>query len=631
MSKYILGGKGTGKTHLLRYHSYQVARLRDKRLSGVETVERLGFLGVFVRATNIDAGRFEAEFASPRQWQQLFGVYLELRLAEGLLDALIDIQRTSPNSSFNEAATLHEVRRTVHGLVGAEVSSVKELQTWVDNQRRAIDVAVDNAAFSGDLRIRVPFPIGGLCIPLTRALALWNSVFASAPVIFLVDEVENFSERQQQIINSLVRYGEGVLTFRVTGRLYSRKTLATMADGEENREGSEFTTIQLDEILRRFERYPDFARRFVAKRLTAPGSGNTGTPFSVFDPTKSLEEVDPQNFFVKHVEAFELDTSATSHSREFINALKAADGEYGITPSVAENVHHVLTSDFPPIIQRLNSLLFFKKAAKRKDPLSTASSIAEAARGYIISGARRGYYANAYGHYANDLFAQLCRASRKLGRPLYAGFDCFVKMSSGNPRNLLICLGRLYELTSFREIDLSNAKLGLLLQTEAAAEAARFMYERDSNYGAAADAAREAVNRLAAVLRTARYALNIPEVSPLTVSFSDTDLEGESRAVLRLALNYSLLFDVNVGRPDRNSDNVHRKIQINPLLSPKWGLPIARRGDLQLNRGVLNAIFDGSRLEEFEMTLRLLGSRWNRPLTSPSNVLFSEMQADLFA
>jgi hypothetical protein len=46
---------------------------------------------------------------------------------------------------------------------------------------------------------------------------------------------------------------------------------------------------------------------------------------------------------------------------------------------------------------------------------------------------------------------------------------------------------------------------------------------------------------------------------------------------------------------------------------------------------VLNAIFDGSRLEEFEMTLRLLGSRWNRPLTSPSNVLFSEMQADLFA
>ena len=55
-SKYILGGKGTGKTHLLRYHSYQVARLRYPKESGLETVVRQKYLGIFIRAANVDPG-----------------------------------------------------------------------------------------------------------------------------------------------------------------------------------------------------------------------------------------------------------------------------------------------------------------------------------------------------------------------------------------------------------------------------------------------------------------------------------------------------------------------------------------------------------------------------------------------
>src|SRR5690606_18867279 len=98
MSKYILGGKGTGKTHLLRYHSYQVARLRYPNESGLETVVRQKYLGIFIRAANVDPGRFEPVPADMAKWQRLFGVYLELWLAERLLEALTDIQATSPTS-----------------------------------------------------------------------------------------------------------------------------------------------------------------------------------------------------------------------------------------------------------------------------------------------------------------------------------------------------------------------------------------------------------------------------------------------------------------------------------------------------------------------------------------------------
>jgi len=618
ISKYILGGKGTGKTHLLRYHSYQVARLRVANESGLQTVARQKFLGVYMRATNVDPGRFEPDRSALRKWQQLFGVYFELRLAEDLLDALRDIKQSSVEAKLDDAKLIREVQRSIHDASADNLTTVEELLTWVEGQRRGIDHAVDNAAFSGQLNIQISFSIGALCVPLTRGLAKWHPAFENIPVIFLLDEIENFSEIQQEVVNSLVRYGEGVLTFRITGRLYSRKTLATMARGEENREGSEFTTVELDNILRGFDGYPSFARRFVAKRLIS-GAGGPGSGSGAFDPTRSLEELDSSRFYDHHVRTLGLESATASFVRAFEDAVDSADTSYGLTDDVTLVVEAHLMGSFPALVQRLNLLLFCKKLKKRTNPVHLASTIADAAQRFVDSptAERRSFYATAYGHYAVDLFAQLCRESRKTG-PVYSGFDTFVKMSSGNPRNLLICLGRLYESASFRELDFtSNAiKLSIAMQTEAAADAARFAYERDSNYGSAAEPAREAINRLAIVLRTARYALSIPEVSPLAVSFSDSDIVGASKDVLRAALNYSFLFEIDEGRPDRNSQRLMRKFQLNPLLSPRWGLPIARRGDLPLSKDLVNAIFDPELQRDFEAQLRVLSQRWNYPFSA---------------
>ena len=178
----------------------------------------------------------------------------------------------------------------------------------------------------------------------------------------------------------------------------------------------------------------------------------------------------------------------------------------------------------------------------------------------------------------------------------------------------MIILGRSYEIAAFKEIDfIGGSKLSVAIQTEAAIEAARFMFERDTNYGSQSERAREAISRLVSILRTARYSLNIPEVSPLAVSFSEEDLTPESKQTLDSALNYSFVFEIYDGRPDRNSQQLHRKIQLNPLLSPRWGLPIARRGDLKLGRDLLNAVFGAQSQNEFDHLLKGLHSKWNNP------------------
>lgn len=614
-SKYILGSKGSGKTHLLRYHSYQVARQRWPSKDGLSIVESTGCLAVFLRTTNIDAPRFEMASGTPASWQQLFSVHLELRLTELLLDALIDIKSSSPDEKFDDKALIGTISKTIGISDDAfhRLDSIEMLHVWTLQWLQRIDDAINAAAFSGQVELHLPFSMGSLSLPIGAGLKQWHSTFERFNLIYILDEIENLTNRQQEVVNTLVRYAEGRATFRLTGRLYARKTLATISQGEENREGSEFSVIRLDEILRSWKNYSEFANRFITKRM----SGRHGT-IATFDPRDAFEEVDLE----KYVERLSISDADLRFVRLFQEAAAKSTYPKLLDTAFVRNIIEILTSRIPPLFQRLNVLLFCKKLRRNSNPESVAMRIKEDCLKYLgqVPPDKRSSYYTAIGHWKLDLFAQLCRDSKKRDALIpYAGFHSLVEMSSHNPRNLLVLLAKVYEIANFKEIDLrSGNKLPIEVQSEAAIESARFAFESDSNYGQKSDLAREATRRLAELLRTARYALNIPEVSPLAVSFNNDELTPDGRQMLESAINYSLIHEIYEGRIDRNNQLIRRKIQLSPILSARWGLPIARRGDISLSGELIRAIFDPKSKDSFEPLLRLLHSRWNLPFTPAS-------------
>lgn len=613
-TKYILGSKGSGKTHLLRYQSYQVARQRWSSRTGLSIVESAGCLAVFLRTTNIDAPRFDMASGPAAAWQQLFSVHLELRLAELVLDALHDIKSNSANDQFDDQSFLGVIAKTI-GISDESfhrVTSIEELQGWTRQWLLRIDDAINAAAFSGRVELHLPFSIGGLCLPIGAGLKRWHPIFEKFHLIYILDEIENLTVRQQEVVNTLVRYAEGRATFRLTGRLYARKTLATVSQGEENREGSEFSVIRLDEILRSWDKYSDFAKKFIGKRMGG-GRGAIGT----FDPRDTFEEVDID----KYIERFSTSLDEARFIRLFREAAARSANPKLLDGLVVERVVDILTTGVSALFQRLNVLLFCKKLARTSNPELVASRIKEDCFAYLNqTSAVKSSYRTAVGHWKLDLFAQLCRESKRRDALVpYAGFHTLVEMSSHNPRNLLVLLAKVYEIAHFKELDLrSGNRLPVEIQSEAVIDAARFAFESDSNYGQQSDLARESTRRLAETLRTARYALNIPEVSPLVVSFNNDELTLDGRQMLEHAINYSLIQEIHEGRVDRNNQRIRRKIQLSPMLSARWGLPIARRGDISLSAEVINSIFDPRSKDSFEHLLRQLHSRWNLPFTPAS-------------
>lgn len=628
-SCFILGGKGTGKTHLLRHFSYASTKLRNPLTAGLDIVKQDGFLGVFLRANALDASRFDTTNDTDKdKWQRLFGIFLELKLTENLLDILIDIEQSSTNYTFNNQALINTLASEIsHDTFFTSIQNLNELKLWLKKESKRINTEINNYAFTGILNLIPPFSLGNLALNFKKALNEWQPLFKDISLVYLLDELENFySTEHQEVIQTFIRYGEGMTTFRISGRLYAVKTYSTIGGGEENREDVEFKKINLDEKLKNLgTKYKVFAKTFIKKRLCVKNLIPQQNIES-FNIESCFETIKSTNFYNDFIQFLEIKTDQPLvFIQNFRNALLKVPKL--IESQDIDNIINILTKDFPIILQKHNILRFCKDYRNHQDAQGISLTIRKQCLDYLRSSKDSASYDESYNHWSLNLIAQLCRESRK--PVIYAGFDTFVKMSSNNPRNLLGILSNAYDLALFNDLDFINkAPLSIENQTKAVVHNSKFIFEQDSNYGRPSDIAKIVIDRLATILRTARFALNIPEVSPLTVSFIDDDLSRNARNAIQSALNYSFIFEISNGRPDRNSERINRKVYLNPILSPKWDLPIGRRGDISLSSELANAIFDIDKSSEFKALLARLETKWNNPFTRDEFLL---NQPDLFS
>lgn len=628
-SKFILGGKGTGKTHLLRHHSYQTLKLREKDLSGLELIKSKKYLGVFLRANSLDANRFSSKKQEENsKWQTLFGIFLELKLIDNLTETLIDIKNNSLSYSFNDKGFLDLLSYEINDIEFEKLSNIDDFKEWIKLETKRINKSVNNYAFTQNLDLIPKFSFGSLIIKVKKALNVWNSCFNDISILYLLDEIENFSIiEQQEVIQSLIRFGEGVSTFRISGRLYAIKTYSTIGNGEENREGSEFDKINLDENLKAItnNQYKEFAQNFITKRLHYKNLIKNHKNFEISECFETLKN----NKFYENF--FNTQKLNKSDSFSFIRNFKKTLLEVPkiINSNEVDDICSLLTNDFPLILQKHNILRFCKSFSIDLSCIELAKTIRMCCYGAMNNSNYDSIksYEESYSHWNKDLLTQLSREWNKSWE--YSGFDTFIHMSSNNPRNLLSILSSAYDLALFNNHDFINDKpLTIDEQNHAVFENAKFIFEQDSNYGSKSEIAQKAVRKLSTILRTARFSLNIPEVSPLLVSFNDEDLTDNSRQAIQSALNYSFCFELKSGRPDRNSNRINRKIYLNPILSPIWDLPVSRRGDISLSSELVNSIFDQEKSEEFKVLLSSLDRKWNQPFTRNKLLL---NQPDLFS
>lgn len=230
MPMLLLGGKGSGKTHLMRYCSAPVQALRHEG-SLHTAVSQEGYLGIYVSSDGLNVGRFSGKGQTQDTWNAIFGYYFELWLALNLTSTII--MKNRAESFITDEQSFIEEITALFDAPPSDISDIGQLYNFLEQKLRAVDSIVNNCAITRSLDgLEITFSPGRLCYGIPPVIAKHDKSLRDSIFVYLIDEIENLSEEQQKFLNSLIRYRKGNATIRVGARLYGIKTYETSGSGE---------------------------------------------------------------------------------------------------------------------------------------------------------------------------------------------------------------------------------------------------------------------------------------------------------------------------------------------------------------------------------------------------------------
>jgi hypothetical protein len=624
MPMVILGGKGSGKTHLLRHLSYPTQRLRRGAKSESDHIADSGFIGIYMRCGGLNAARFEGKGQPDEVWSSVFAHYMDVWLAQLTLSTCYSALKSDDQFSGVEQSIANALGDAVAETTGANLNTVTDWLSQLRSWQRDLDVAINNAAITRTLQVEIRTSPGRLVFEIPKILADSVTVLRKTRFLYLIDELENLTESQQVYVNTLVREKEAPTSFKIGARHYGLRTLRTLSAGEPNKEGSEYETLDLDGLLRTNKAYPAFARQLVARRLVAAGYFQGGASESR-DIAKKADQ-----FFVEpggHSLAPQVVHTALGGrrgtERPYMARLRAslelAAGSAG-APGVRDSQDiatalELMRVDEYPVLEKANVLLLYQDWSKRRHIIQSARRIHQAANAYIAGQAKRGRHASILSHFRADLVAQLLSESDE--RQVYAGLATFIDMSRGLPRNLFVILKHIYQWATFNgEHPFMGAPISLAAQQNGVAEAAQWFFRDAEVLGRDGPDVQDGVRRLANLFRQLRLSDKPAECSLSTFSTDFAAVSARSRQVIEASEKWSLLIRLKGGQRDRNTRRVDVKFQLNSMLAPIWDLPIYSRGALALSAVEVDSIFDPVRKTQYDGVVKRRLQRVTAPFSA---------------
>ncbi|MFW2353367.1 hypothetical protein [Aliarcobacter butzleri] len=237
-SNHIIGGRGSGKTAFVQYHCYKTI-LSDRKK--IIDNDELSNIGIYFKADSaLLAEMFESTMGN--LWKPVFHSYFGI----SIISELSQFLNTFMNSNFQDIyykELVSKIEVPKHLLIPF---NIQENTKFIDLYKilNISRVELNNwLSFTNDTP---PFKFNAKTM-ISEYINLVKEIdiFKETDFFIFIDEFENFSPEQQQLINTWIKHVENKIIYNVTYKKHYEPNFGTL--GNENiQERNDYRIIDID-------------------------------------------------------------------------------------------------------------------------------------------------------------------------------------------------------------------------------------------------------------------------------------------------------------------------------------------------------------------------------------------------
>lgn len=416
----LVGGRGTGKTTVLRCLSYE-GRFELENHDAA-TIPNWPYYGFYYRVNTNRVTAFRGEELTERQWERVFAHYVNLVFCGKVVEFLNWHAGFVPTG---QPLPLFVCQDVADALYLEQADDQAQLLRNIQRGRRKFESFLNNL----DQSALPPLSLQGQPIDDLCRAVLELPQFANKNLFFIVDEFENLLDYQQVVLNTLIKHCGPDYTFKIGVRDLGWRKRSTLNENEQLISPADYERIDIEQRLEG-EQFVSFAAEVCNLRAQISPNFPSGLDIARILPALSSED-----------EAELL--GVREHAGRLLAQVDADCPEWSDEARAMPPIDLALV-DFWARSQDASLGSIFEE--RQRDPKA---------------------WEDRQGNYRFPLLFTLRR--RRPGiRKYYAGWRTYTLMAGGNIRYLLELVGEALQLQARDENSVGGTPISPDLQTQAA-------------------------------------------------------------------------------------------------------------------------------------------------------------------